>query len=91
VTKKNWRMDCGVAGYDNTLGCHPSFQLTCVVRITSTDCGYSRMASAPRMWMPRRITQEHYMRNPPAAEILNEEVSNLLKRKSRTRSRVWTS
>jgi hypothetical protein len=25
VTKMNWRMDCGVAGYDNTLGLPPFF------------------------------------------------------------------
>src|ERR1700748_2279001 len=25
VTKKNWRMDCGVAGYDNTFGLPPFF------------------------------------------------------------------
>jgi hypothetical protein len=25
VTKKNWRMDCGVAGYDNRLGLPPVF------------------------------------------------------------------
>jgi hypothetical protein len=25
VTKKNWRMDCGGAGYDNTFGLPPFF------------------------------------------------------------------
>lgn len=25
VTKKNWRMDCGVAGYDNSFGLPPFF------------------------------------------------------------------
>jgi hypothetical protein len=82
VTKKNWRMDCGVAGYDNKFGL-PAFFPT---RLRFEDYVY-------RLWIQQSgvaaahvdAAQTHiknnYMRNPPAAEIFNEEVSNLLKRK----------
>jgi hypothetical protein len=82
VTNKNWRMDCGVAGYDNSFGL-PLFLPT---RLRFEDYIY-------RLWVQQEglaaahvdAAQNHvrsnYMRNPPAAEIFNEEVSNLLKRK----------
>jgi hypothetical protein len=82
VTKKNWRMDCGVAAYDNQFGL-PAFFPT---RLRFEDYGY-------RLWIQQEgiaaahvdAAQNHmksnYMRNPPAAEIFNEEVANLLKRK----------
>jgi hypothetical protein len=82
VTNKNWRMDCGVAGYDNTLGLPPFFP----TRLRFEDYVY-------RMWVLQEgvvaahvdAAQTHvknnYMRNPPAAEVFNEEVANLLKRK----------
>src|ERR1700691_217436 len=82
VTNKNWRMDCGVAGYDNTFGLPPFFP----TRLRFEDYIY-------RLWVQQSgivaahvdAAQHHmksnYMRNPPAAEIFNEEVSNLLKRK----------
>jgi hypothetical protein len=82
VTKKNWRMDCGVAGYDNSFGLPPFFP----TRLRFEDYIY-------RLWVQRDgiaaahvdAAQNHiksnYMRNPPAAEIFNEEVCNLLKRK----------
>jgi hypothetical protein len=82
VTKKNWRMDCGVAGYDNTFGLPPFFP----TRLRCEDYIY-------RLWVQQQgiaaahvdAAQNHcksnYMRNPPVADILNEEVSNLLKRK----------
>jgi hypothetical protein len=82
VTNMNWRMDCGVAGYDNTLGLPPFFP----TRLRFEDYIY-------RLWIQQDgiaaahvdAAQNHgksnYMRNPPAAEIFNEEVSNLLKRK----------
>jgi hypothetical protein len=82
VTKKNWRIDCGVAGYDNTFGLPPFFP----TRLRFEDYIY-------RLWVQQEViaaahvdaAQNHgksnYMRNPPAAEIFNEEVSNLLKRK----------
>ena len=82
LTKKNWRMDCGVAGYDNTFGLPPFFP----TRLRFEDYIY-------RLWIQQDgvisahvdAAQNHnksnYMRNPPAAEIFNEEVANLLKRK----------
>ena len=82
VTKKNWRMDCGVAGYDNTFGLPPFFP----TRLRFEDYIY-------RLWIQQEgivaahvdaaqhHTRSNYMRNPPAAEIFNEEVTNLLKRK----------
>jgi hypothetical protein len=82
LTKKNWRMDCGVAGYDNTFGLPPFFP----TRLRFEDYIY-------RLWVQQDgvvaahvdAAQNHcksnYMRNPPAAEIFNEELSNLLKRK----------
>jgi hypothetical protein len=82
VTKKNWRMDCGVAGYDNTFGLPPFFP----TRLRFEDYIY-------RLWVQQEgvvsahvdAAQHHnksnYMRNPPAAEVFNEEVANLLKRK----------
>ena len=75
-------MDCGVAGYDNTFGLPPFFP----TRLRFEDYIY-------RLWIQQEgivaahvdaaqnHTKSNYMRNPPAAEIFNEEVSNLLKRK----------
>jgi hypothetical protein len=82
LTAKNWRMDCGVAAYDNTFGLPPFFP----TRLRFEDYVY-------RLWVQQEgiasahvdAAQTHiksnYMRNPVAAEIFNEEVSNLLKRK----------
>jgi hypothetical protein len=82
ITNKNWRMDCGVAGYDNTFGLPPFFP----TRLRFEDYIY-------RLWVQQDhilaahvdAAQNHmksnYMRNPPAAEIFNEELANLLKRK----------
>lgn len=85
VTNKNWRMDCGVAGYDNTFGLPPFFP----TRLRFDDYIY-------RLWVQQEgivaahvdAAQNHsksnYMRNPPASEIFNEELANLLKRKIRS-------
>jgi len=82
ITNKNWRMDCGVAGYDNSFGLPPFFP----TRLRFEDYIY-------RLWIhqdgfasahvdaAQNHTRSNYMRNPVAAEIFNEEVSNLLKRK----------
>jgi hypothetical protein len=82
VTKKNWRMDCGVAGYDNTLGLPPFFP----TRLRFEDYIYRLWVqqdgvAAAHVDAAQNHTKSNYMRNPPAAEIFNEEVSNLLKRK----------
>ncbi len=82
VTNKNWRIDCGVAGYDNRLGLPPFFP----TRLRFEDYIY-------RLWIQQRgyaaahvdAAQTHmksnYMRAPLAAEIFNEELCILLKRK----------
>ena len=85
VTKKNWRMDCGVAGYDNTFGLPPFFptQLRCEDYIYRLWVQQQGIAAA-HVDAAQNHGKSNYMRNPPAAEILNEEVSNLLKRKIKT-------
>lgn len=80
ITNKNWRMDCGVAGYDNRLGLPPFFP----TRLRFEDYIY-------RLWVQQEgivaahvdavqnHTRNNYMRNPLASEILNEEICSLLK------------
>jgi hypothetical protein len=82
VTKNNWRMDCGVAGYDNTLGLPPFFP----TRLRFEDYIYRLWVQqegvvAAHVDAAQNHTKSNYMRNPPAAEIFNEELANLLKRK----------
>jgi hypothetical protein len=75
-------MDCGVAGYDNTFGLPPFFptHLRCEDYIYRLWIQQDGICSA-HVDAAQNHTKSNYMRNPPAAEILNEEVSNLLKRK----------
>ncbi len=82
VTNRNWRMDCGVAGYDNTFGLPPFFP----TRLRFEDYIYRLWVQqdgivAAHVDAAQHHTRSSYMRNPPAAEIFNEEVSNLIKRK----------
>jgi hypothetical protein len=82
VTKRNWRMDCGVAGYDNTFGLPPFFP----TRLRFEDYIYRLWVQqsgvvAAHVDAAQHHTRSSYMRNPPAAEIFNEEVANLIKRK----------
>jgi flagellin-specific chaperone FliS len=82
VTKMNWRMDCGVAGYDNTFGLPPFFP----TRLRFEDYIYRLWVqqdgvAAAHVDAAQNHIRSNYMRNPPTAEIFNEEVSNLLKRK----------
>lgn len=82
ITKENWRMDCGVAGYDNTFGLPPFFP----TRLRFEDYIYRLWVrqdgiAAAHVDAAQHHAKSNYMRNPPAAEIFNEEVSNLLKRK----------
>jgi hypothetical protein len=82
VTKKNWRMDCGVAGYDNTYGLPPFFP----TRLRFEDYIYrlwvqQEGVAAAHVPAAQNHTKSNYMRNPPAAEVFNEELANLLKRK----------
>jgi hypothetical protein len=75
-------MDCGVAGYDNTFGLPPFFP----TRLRFEDYIYRLWVQqdgvvAAHVDAAQHHTRSGYMRNPPAAEIFNEEVSNLIKRK----------
>jgi len=82
VTNKNWRIDCGVAGYDNRLGLPPFFP----TRLRFEDYIY-------RLWIQQEglasahvdAVQTHiknnYMRNPLAMDVFNEEICTLLKKK----------
>jgi hypothetical protein len=82
ITNNNWRIDCGVAGYDNTFGLPPFFP----TRLRFEDYIY-------RLWIQQKNmvaahvdaaqhhTKSNYMRNPHASEILNEEIANFLKQK----------
>lgn len=84
VTNKNWRMDCGVAAYDNLLGLPPFFP----TRLRFEDYIYRLWIQQPgvvaaHVAAAQNHTKSAYMRNPPASEIWNEEVANLLKRKIR--------
>lgn len=84
VTEENWRIDCGVAGYDNTFGLPPFFP----TRLRFEDYIY-------RLWIRQEgvcsahvdAAQTHmksnYMRSPLAAEIFNEEICTLLKNRIR--------
>ncbi len=84
VTNENWRIDCGVAGYDNSIGLPPFFP----TRLRFEDYVY-------RLWIQQEgIVSAHvnsaqthiksnYMRNPLSAEIINEEIANLIKRNIR--------
>jgi hypothetical protein len=82
VTNRNWRMDCGVAGYDNTAGLPPFFP----TRLRFEDYIYRLWVQQPgivaaHVDSAQTHNKSNYMRNPPASEILNEELANLLKRK----------
>jgi hypothetical protein len=85
VTNKNWRMDCGVAAYDNLSGLPPFFP----TRLRFEDYIYRLWIQQPGILAAHvAAAQNHgrspYLRNPPASEILNEEIANLLKRKIRS-------
>jgi hypothetical protein len=85
ITKFNWRIDCGVAGYDNTFGLPPFFP----TRLRFEDYIYRLWVQqeklvAAHVDAAQHHTKSNYMRNPPASEILNEEIANFLKRKIHT-------
>ncbi|HTX53379.1 MAG TPA: hypothetical protein VMD08_08210 [Candidatus Baltobacteraceae bacterium] len=84
VTKQNWRMDCGVAGYDNSFGLPPFFP----TRLRFEDYMYRLWIQQPGVAAAHVDAAQHhtksaYMRHPLAAEIFNEEMANFLKRKIR--------
>lgn len=82
VTDKNWRMDCGVAGYDNRLGLPPFFP----TRLRFEDYIYRLWIQQPGLAAAHvDAVQTHiknnYMRNPLAMDVFNEELCTLLKKK----------
>jgi len=82
VTKKNWRMDCGVAAYDNRLGLPPFFP----TRLRFEDFIYRLWIQQPGVASTHiDAVQTHiknnYMRNPLAMDVFNEEICTLLKKK----------
>jgi hypothetical protein len=82
ITKQNWRIDCGVAGYDNRLGLPPFFP----TRLRFEDYIYRLWIQQPGIASAhvdavQTHTKNNYMRNPLAAEVFNEELCSLLKKK----------
>jgi len=85
VTNKNWRIDCGVAGYDNTVGLPPFFP----TRLRFEDYGYRLWIQQPgiaaaHVDAAQTHVKNNYMRHPLAFDVFNEQVANLLKRKIQT-------
>jgi hypothetical protein len=84
VTNKNWRMDCGVAGYDNSHGLPPFFP----TRLRFEDYIYRLWIQQPQIAAAhvdsvQTHIKNNYMRNPLASELFNEAVCGLLKNKIR--------
>lgn len=84
VTNKNWRMDCGVAGYDNSSGLPPFFP----TRLRFEDYVYRLWIQQPNIAAAhvdsaQTHIKNNYMRNPLPSEVFNEAICNLLKRKFR--------
>ncbi|MCX2562258.1 hypothetical protein OQ252_12760 [Acetobacter farinalis] len=85
ITTLNWRMDCGVAGYDNTTGLPPFFP----TRLRFEDYIYrlwiqNSSFSAAHVDSVQTHIKNNYMREPMASELLNESICTLLKRKIRS-------
>lgn len=84
ATKQNWRIDCGVAAYDNTLGLPPFFP----TRLRFEDYIYRLWVQQPgvasvHVDAAQTHLKSNYMRSPLASEVFNEESCNLLKTKIR--------
>jgi hypothetical protein len=56
VTNNNWRMDCGVAAYDNRHGLPPFFPTRFGSRITFTAFGSNSRRLLPSTWTRRSVT-----------------------------------
>src|SRR5260370_37658013 len=72
VTRKNWRMDCGVAAYDNTFGLPPFFPTRLrfedyIYRLWVRQCGMG----AAHVDAAQHHMNSNYMRNTPAAACVN--------------------
>ena len=85
VTKENWRIDCGVAGFDNTFGLPPFFP----TRLRFEDYIYRLWVQQPgvasaHVDAAQTHIKSNYMRNPLATELFNEALCNFLKTKIRS-------
>lgn len=85
VTEENWRIDCGVAGFDNGFGLPPFFP----TRLRFEDYIYRLWVQQPgiasaHVDAAQTHIKSNYMRNPLPAELFNEEICNLLKHKIRS-------
>lgn len=85
VTTRNWRMDCGVAGYDNSTGLPPFFP----TRLRFEDYIYRLWVQQPgiaaaHVDSAQTHIKNNYMREPLASELFNESICTLLKKKIRT-------
>jgi len=85
VTKNNWRFDCGVAGYDNTNGLPPFFP----TRLRFEDYIFrlwiqQEGLAAAHVGAAQHHVRSNYMRSMLAADMFNEEICNLMKRKLRS-------
>jgi hypothetical protein len=81
ITDINWRMDCGVAGYDNRAGIPPFMPSP----LRFEDFLYRLWIQQPGMCAAHvgaALThlKSPYMRHSHASEVFNEEMSNLIKR-----------
>ncbi|MBO1361005.1 hypothetical protein J2D73_14545 [Acetobacter sacchari] len=82
ITTMNWRMDCGVGGYDNTIGLPPFFP----TRLRFEDYIYrlwiqNSTHSAAHVDSVQTHIKNNYMRAPLASELFNESICTLLKKK----------
>ncbi|WP_395396657.1 hypothetical protein WBP07_28705 [Novosphingobium sp. BL-8A] len=88
VTNSNWRMDCGVAGYDNSTGLPPFFP----TRLRFEDYIYRLWIQQPGIAAAHVDSAQihmknNYMREPLASELFNESICTLLKKKIRASMR----
>jgi len=83
VTDKNWRFDCGVAGYDNSGGLPPFFP----TRLRFEDYIYrlwiagNQSAASAQLAEIQHHTRSSYLRPDWFSDLLNEEIANYLKLK----------
>ena len=93
VTKRNWRMDCGVAGYDNSFGLPPFFP----TRLRLRGLHLPPLGSSSPAWRPPTSTRPRITRRATTCGIRRRPRSST--RKCRTSSsgrfsracRGWTS
>lgn len=80
ITKTNWRLDCGISGYDNTHGMPPFFptELRFEDYIFRIWLQHPEMAAA-HVGAAQTHYRNPYMRASIPADMWNEEMANFLK------------